>query len=375
MTQNSSNFTTSDSKVIDFVRFPLAIFVVIHHSFGETIQYQYNTILDLTYFDAIRCALSHVLVHVDNPAFFFISGYLFFIGGGITLETYWNKIRKRIKTLLIPYLSWNILTLIVGAIIHYAGHREVMDYLSLNANLHIFWDAIKTNVINSGPLHLCYEAFTPINGPLWFIRDLMVASLLSPLVYFVIKYTKGYIILFFTLVFCANLCYPILGIGTGSIYFFSLGASFSILGLSFTSILNKVKTVLIPLTIIIAIPTIFYDGMNTEWGFYIYPIFVTCSTLTFFLLASKLAISATLTEKSIAMKKHVFFIYGSHVGLYIVPVVSMAFAKLCTTGSHFVSTISYFATIILVSIICIVLSIFLSKVTPNFYNVITGNRK
>ena len=52
----------------------------------------------------------HSINIVAVPVFFIISGYFFFYQTkAFGKEAYSKKLRKRIKTLLIPYLLWNLL--------------------------------------------------------------------------------------------------------------------------------------------------------------------------------------------------------------------------------------------------------------------------
>ena len=50
------------------------------------------------------------------PFFFFVSGYYFLKEKKLTLENWKNKIKKRISTLLIPYILWNIIAIIMDYI-------------------------------------------------------------------------------------------------------------------------------------------------------------------------------------------------------------------------------------------------------------------
>lgn len=81
--------TVLQSQVIDWLRFPLIIGVVFIHSFGN---YPYDLQImhsdpfsGVSIFNWIRICLSNVITHISVPAFYLISGYLFFynLGGGI----------------------------------------------------------------------------------------------------------------------------------------------------------------------------------------------------------------------------------------------------------------------------------------------------
>lgn len=88
----------SVSKTISFLRFPLIILVVFIHvprlpGGGEI--YSYVTTL-----------LSVKVASIAVPCFFLISGLLFF-DTSFNFKKYILKLRKRIVTLLIPYILWN----------------------------------------------------------------------------------------------------------------------------------------------------------------------------------------------------------------------------------------------------------------------------
>ena len=112
-------------KVFDLLRFPLIVGVVFIHSFGNPFDYgalNFHHLSGMDCYNIIRVSISKVLTHVCVPTFYFISGYLFFKG----LET-WNvekfmqKLKRRVKTLLVPFLIWNtisILNTLKGKLFH-----------------------------------------------------------------------------------------------------------------------------------------------------------------------------------------------------------------------------------------------------------------
>ena len=103
-------------KVFDWLRFPLIVGVVFIHSFGKAFDYEAMDFLNLSGVDChnlFRISISKVLTHVCVPTFYFISGYLFFKG----LETwdaekYKKKLVRRVKTLLVPFLIWNTISIL-----------------------------------------------------------------------------------------------------------------------------------------------------------------------------------------------------------------------------------------------------------------------
>lgn len=108
------------------------------------------------------------------PAFFVLSGYLFFwnVPEKPGWRWFWGKIRSRIFTLLIPYL----IAVVIAWLCYYFAIKAVPSMVDgfmgdqWKDPLFVFWTG-------------------PVNLSLWFIRELMVVVVLSPLVYLIIRYT------------------------------------------------------------------------------------------------------------------------------------------------------------------------------------------
>ena len=116
------------------------------------------------------------------PLFYIISGYLFFLKVPDGLKSIRQKIKKRARTLLVPYLIANIFTFLfycgVNAIALKFG--EVSNVLNFN----IFDDIARLGIW--GTIELVFIN-PPIAYQLWFVRDLMVMVLLSPLLWLGLK--------------------------------------------------------------------------------------------------------------------------------------------------------------------------------------------
>ncbi|MDE6697091.1 MAG: acyltransferase family protein, partial [Muribaculaceae bacterium] len=109
------DYTDLQSKVIDFLRFPLIVGVLFIHNSGvkEIVQQNRNLSTATNVVNLIVDLFSNTLAAVAVPIFFFISGFLFFYKSeNFTFEIYKTKLVKRVKTLLIPYLFWNLLFVI-----------------------------------------------------------------------------------------------------------------------------------------------------------------------------------------------------------------------------------------------------------------------
>lgn len=138
------------SKVISISRFPMICGVVMIHS----------QIFSKSY---ISLFCGEILGRICVPFFFLISGYLFFQGYDNTIASYRKKLSRRVKTILIPYLLWNLIAYIVYA--YGTGDMQPSQFLES------FW------IVTGKSGH------SPADGPLWFLRTLIFLSVISPVLY------------------------------------------------------------------------------------------------------------------------------------------------------------------------------------------------
>ena len=133
-----SNNINIQFKTIKWLRFPLIVLVVYIHNYGS--PYDYSPIINWTsisgfdLYEIIRIFISKVISHIAVPCFFFISGYLFFSNiVFFNKQTYLSKLKKRINTLFIPYLLWNIIAIFID-FCNFNGKHNLYDSISHTFN-------------------------------------------------------------------------------------------------------------------------------------------------------------------------------------------------------------------------------------------------
>lgn len=133
--------------------------------------------------DWLRVFLADSLFRIGVPCLSAISGYLLF-HRGLEGFDYRRTLRSKASTILLPFLLWNTAFLIL---VYLAQTRGIgFGYLP--------------DVVNAGPrelmnLGLAIETW-PINIPLYFLRDLLLCLLLSPLIAFVVmRYPRTVLVL------------------------------------------------------------------------------------------------------------------------------------------------------------------------------------
>lgn len=112
------------------------------------------------------------------PLFFTVSGYLLGVkSANGTAEGWWGKaVKKRLRTLLLPYFLWCTafaVTVLPFTVLgnHLAG-RGLTGNTCLREPLLSAWNLVR---IYGGELR-----GEPIDGPLWYVRNLFLLVLLSP---------------------------------------------------------------------------------------------------------------------------------------------------------------------------------------------------
>lgn len=174
----------------------------------------HSTILNVevhTLFFYVQTLISDYFCRVFQPLFFSISGYLFFIGFKASIEGFIQKYKSRFKSIFIPYIIWNILVLIQMVALK---HMPVLGS-HINSDVNSFFQLNIIEQIN--------ELFVkPYAFHLWFIRDLIIIVLFTPLIYWSIKRINVFFI--FILIALDIIGTPIVG----SFVPFSIGAYFAI---------------------------------------------------------------------------------------------------------------------------------------------------
>src|ERR1035438_3657752 len=211
------------SSRIEILRFPLIVGVVFIHNYPTSVHMDHGSI-GVTHASAlvefVRFFISQGVAIIAVPLFFLMSGYLFFLGGW-SREKYVSKLKRRIHTLLIPFLFWNIMTLVVFAI----GESipQTKKYFAYTD-----WPPVHSfSLLNYINALLGITVQHPISYQFWFIRDLMTLVILVPVIHFLLvrKSALPFIAALFCLWFFT--VWPVLWPSVEASFFFSLGAYLS----------------------------------------------------------------------------------------------------------------------------------------------------
>ena len=231
------------SRTISVLRFPLIVGVVFIHSRMKEITIQGDTIRfdSWTWLAHTMDFFSTVLPAICVPLFFFISGFLFFYKCDFSKDVYKQKVKRRGNSLLVPYLIWNFIGFLILLIKKMPMFSSIfLSIKDLRIDISVFIDSFWSLDMSSFAeknLH------TPINYPLWYVRDLMILVLFTPIIYQLIKRMNVFLVLLFSVIWFFSLgrYIGLSSLSHQSIFFFPLGAYFSINHINFVALMDKAK--------------------------------------------------------------------------------------------------------------------------------------
>lgn len=350
------------SRTVDWLRYPLMLLILMCHSNSPLINE-----LPQTGVSACCYCITITVARVAVPLFFIFSGYYFFRKPDTFNRTvYSSKIRKRALTLLVPYLFWNYFVwgfLLLRVVVK--GHTEWLpsDTFTLPAILDVIvgWDE------SYGGMPKAFQ--------LWFVRDLMIVCLLSPLLYRLLKAKRPYILLLFTALYLIpwpngwNLFFSRL---PSALLFFSIGAYMGIHKQNMVEMSRRV-----PLWLCITVSTLLLAV--TTWEHMTFGHFVKLAENLFSIAAviPTMLIASTLVEhyslkpvKFITDSNFLLFVLHPLIILYLVS--EPLLGQVTNTPLHFWAV--YAAEIVVPAVVCVVLYTILSHLLPRTTSLLMGGR-
>jgi surface polysaccharide O-acyltransferase-like enzyme len=352
----------SISQKIKITSLLLIIMVIFLHSYniqqGTTFLFEADSFFSFVNI-FIQNIISEGLTRIAVPLFFIISSFLLF--QNFNISSYKDKISKRVHTYLIPYFFWTTTVVLIYFILQSAPgfsqffNDELIKDLSMRELIIRTW-------------------IDPENYPLWFLRDLMILTIFSPLVFLFIKKVPK----IFLLILGASWLFGIpkssidLSYKPEPVLFFTIGAYFAVISdrLIKIKISNKLFLYLALTYLALLIMKAIFITINPENEILLIKlvhnvsILLGISVIWFFLDRYKFAQLSSLTSFT-------FLFYVFHEPALRI----LKKAGYAIMGQNTVSSlILYFSVPILVLLFLTVFGTILKKYFPKFGSIITGNR-
>lgn len=327
--------TQQESKAINIARFIFVVGVLfIHFPISYVAADGINmTVNDTPIYNLLssRFFLSETCL----SGLFLLSGYLFFknIRGGYSEELYFKKINGRLLSICVPYLFWNFFWLVYNLFKTYklqgSADSELLEITKISDFFACFWQR------GFG----VYPDF-PIAGYTWYLRDLFIFALLSPIYNYCYKNRRLCILLLVVLIICESVKgWHIPGMNTW-IY---IGGFIAYKEITFEQICNKISW----LESIIAFSIVNYIFYYIFHDRAVY----TALAIVSFVLIFKISLLAWNSKVLLSISASSTFLYLTHI--FILNVSRHSLAKLLVIDSDMDMCIYY----LLNSTLCVIIGL------------------
>jgi len=351
------------SRVVSFLRFPLIVAVIFIHC-NLLVKHPELETMPVFYF---LVYITMKLVCIAVPLFFFISGFLFFKEGIFNFALYRKKLKSRFHTVLIPYLLWNIIYLIIVGIMQLIKpdtllilHKYIADFRWQDF-LWIFWDISQIT-------GLADDQRACLVGAFWFLQCLFVLFLVSPIIYYLIKYLRHFILVIIGFLYFTDLIPEMPGIQCNAIVYYMLGAYCSIMPIDFISIFRRIPVQLHIVLMIGAILMSYWQNENN----------IVYNITDLLLQAAVIAITAYMIEnyrwkENSYLISSVFFVFAVH-RLFSATLMKISSYFIPSIGNDFCLYFYYLFMVTLTLLTSLLVYHLSKKMLPRITSILNGFR-
>lgn len=341
------------SRKVTVVSFVLAIFVMYIHA-KNLVFYDFGDITGTPIY-YLNQIFSEILGRVGVPFFFIMSGYwMFRFDIRVNAKSEMSKkLKKKVYTLVIPYLIWNTLGLIFFFTVTH------IPFLSAMVNggkvIHLTFETVFKGVF----LQKYYYSF-------WFMKDLIAITAISPLILLLLRNRRlscGAAVGLFTLCLSGINLYIC---QTTSLLLFLIGGIFAVYHRDFWEQpnRNKCETALWCLLFVIFAAV---KWLNVPYSA---TVFSLVSPILFWKAVDFLNILKVFDREPCWFCKQSFFIYAAH----IIPVeaVNGLLSKINNTTAW--ASVTYMLNPPIVLFLIYITARVMNKICPQIYRLLCGSR-
>lgn len=358
------------SRKIKFISLFLMIGVVFIHSYNYTDNFLTNstTISEGFNFCAmLEYFISNGLARFCVPMFFAISGYLFYRTFRPSKKCYGYKLKSRFFSLFIPFIIW---TVISGLFLLAVSQIEILHSLP-------FVESYASIIERNGFYAFLKWFIHPPAFQLWYIQQLMIFTVISPVIYWLVKYTRGLIIIPVAVLWLCDLSFII---KPEALLFFMVGAYIAVFNKEgfvlqkesrlFTAIItlcwiavNIIKTILASIAdennIFLFIGKVGLSKISVILGI-----------ISMWLLFDHIVKRIENKKGLLLITSHMFFIYVLHE-----PLLHVCYQLgIGTDASNLAHIALYFCLPVSIIAFSVIVSMCVRKLCLPLHKVLTGNR-
>ena len=363
MTQ--SDISHLSSRTISSLRVVCILMVVFIHTFDLVADS--DPCATHSPFQFVRIAVSRAICLPAVPVFFVISAYL--LCGGLSDSWSWalwrRKMVSRLHSMLIPFLLWNAIALLAKVVVAWAqadisSSADLLAWFQAHGWLRIWWDCANPN------------GGMPIDYPLWFLRDLVILSLLLPLVYFLVRKLGLFWIVFVAVIGLADLWPHSLKPQALPVIFFSAGVFLRLRRLDIARVAQLHLPWAIPATLVLLVACTLSYNVNQPLYAVVSAVVTVPAAFALVGLVARLLSRSSCSFPDV-LSQASFFIYALHAVFVISAVRRLLFA-LWPSESQCALIAKFFLIPVIATTVCIAVFLLLRRSCPALLNLLTGGR-
>lgn len=347
------------SKSINFCRTVLCMQVVFYHM-ATTAPVPQENLAHGTIYGSIILFIT-MLNNIAVPMFFTISGYLLAVKFEPTWQGYVKTMRKKLIRLGQPLIIWTSVFLILYYIAQqlpataplFSGENELIRHY---------------NLVDYIDAYIGFRSGFTFVGQYWFLRNLLILCLFSPLIIRFYRRTRftGFLL---TLAMCITLRFMNLYIAD-SIFFFSIGIYIAVDEKPIALVVNKFRLAILLFAIFTILCFIGFVVPSMAW---LYSSLFYFYVLTGFIVIAHAVhrmLSKNFGNKVLLLAGGSYFIFLIHQ--QILMFLKRVVYKTLPIDSAFEVLVAYFAVPTIIITLLYLLYFLLKKYIPRLLNVLTG---
>ncbi len=357
-----SGISESSSKRITSLRFLLMLFVMIKHNalvkglFMRSLPFSEPKAVTF-----IKEFFATGLGELAVPVFFVFSAYLL----ASSRTSYFTKIRKRFFSLFLPYTLWTLLYFAGWLLLKEADILTGFVNPCMDLKDWSFGDYVMRFVGYNGKLRF------PFVGSFWFLRDLMILVLLSPVILFFLRRFPLISLLTVILSYFFNIRYPV--VHADAVLYFMLGAFFALRKIDFFELSDKIRFRDSVLTFIVGFVIFFFEkeyrvGNNFKESPAFF-LFVISGIVSLLKLSKIICGKNNLFSWAKKLAPLTFFVYAVHA-----PILAECIKKI-TLESGMPSFAQFVTACVLDIGLSLIFALILRKLFPAFFYLLTGGKR
>lgn len=212
-----------------------------------------------------------------------------------------------------------------------------------------------------------------LDYPLWFVRDLLVLTLLAPLSYPLVRLLRGWLLLPLLLMYFLGWGLPLAGFSGYSLFWFHLGAVGGYLALDPLPALRRARPWLLPLSFValLGLPYFTHSPYHAQLAVFT---LLLGSALAMTLAEACLLKLPRLSPWILAAERYVFFIYAAHAVLLINWARGIVYRVPFLRGEGLPEVLTYASIWALTLLFCLGLYHLLRRWWPKALQVLCGGR-